>query len=1091
MVGMLGGLILSALTSTLLWAQATAQISGAVKDQTGAILPGVEVTVIQTETGQRRSVPTSETGAYILSNLPLGPYRLEASLPGFRTYVQTGIVLQVNSDPVINPILQVGQVAETVEVNADAAMVETRSTGVGTVIDNQRILELPLNGRQVTQLIVLAGMATPATGSPAANLNSVRRIPTMVIAVAGGSGEGLNYTLDGANHNEPYDNQALQLPFPDALQEFKVETGALAAQYGYHSNAAVNAVTKSGTNELHGNAFEFVRNGIFNARNFFAATRDTLKRNQFGGVLGGPIKRDKLFFFGGYQGTLERSDPPTSRAFVPTPAMLAGDFSAVTSAACNAGRPITLAASQGFVNNQISPSRFDPLALKLSSLLPTPTDPCGEVFFALKSNADQHDWVGRVDYQKSDKHSLFARTTITKRDKPTTYDGNDALTLSANAAAYRIYTLALGDTYLIGSGTINSFRVSSSRSTSIKPVDPFYSWAGLGARNVSPMAGTTIALSVTGNGFAVGGGGTVPNALRSGPHLNLVDDVSFIRGAHQVGFGVNYMHTMANWLGNNASRGSATFDGAVTGLSRADFLLGTTSSWSQGTPATWYQRQHYIGLYVQDTWKMNPRLTLNYGIRWEPYFAMSAKDKAWSHFDKALFDQNVHSTVFVNAPAGLIVPGDPQYTVGNAPHGSSYGKFVPRIGLAWDPQGNGRMTIRAAYGMFTDRRFFWSYTAFTTAPPYGNQTTLQNVKISDPWGTYPGGNPFPLYLSKDMVLPLSGTYSTHPFEYKPSYMNQWNLSIQRQLGTDWLLTANYLGNNTIHFPAAVQVNPGLFLGLGPCTIAGVSYTVCSTNGNLNQRRPLYLQNPDQGKYYAGISQLDDGGTANYNGFLLSVQKRLSRGVSVLANHTWSHCISDTWDAALTGGGVNISSVGRRNAYRGNCQNGDVRHAFNLSAVLQTPRFSNRTLGLIAGDWQLSPIIQARSAQFFSVTLGVDTALSGTANQVPNLVGNPYPSDQNINHWIDRAAFQTPAVGTYGTMSLHSMKGPNVFQFDWAVSRMFKIREGKSLQFRGEAFNILNHANFDTPVAALNSQTFGRIQTAGDPRILQFALKYVF
>src|SRR5262245_57945701 len=301
---MMGGvlaLLFVAFGCSSVWAQAisTAQISGTVKDQSGAILPGVEVTAIQTETGLRRSVPTNENGSYVLTSLPVGPYRFEASLPGFRTYVQSGIVLQVNSNPVINAVLEVGQVAETVEVQADAALVETQATGVGAVIDNQRIQELPLNGRQVSQLVILAGMSTPSTSVATSGLNSVRRIPTLVISVAGGTGEGLNYLLDGTNHTEAYDNQALQLPFPDALQEFRVETGASPAQYGYHSNATVNAVTKSGTNEFHGDLFEFVRNGSFNARNFFAARRDTLKRNQFGGVIGGPIKTNKLFFFAG------------------------------------------------------------------------------------------------------------------------------------------------------------------------------------------------------------------------------------------------------------------------------------------------------------------------------------------------------------------------------------------------------------------------------------------------------------------------------------------------------------------------------------------------------------------------------------------------------------------------------------------------------------------------------------------------------------------------------------------------------------------------------------------------------------------------
>src|SRR2546422_3738037 len=281
------GFLFSCAAWAAVWAQSTAQLSGTVRDQSGAVLPGVEVKATQTATGLERSVLTNETGSYILPNLPVGPYKLEASLSGFRTFAQTGIVLQVNANPVLNIVLEIGQVAVTVEVQADAALVEPRETGVGQVIDNVRVLELPLNGRQVTELIILSGAAVGG-GTQGTN----RTWPTDVISVGGGLNNGLSYILDGGTHNDPYGNLNLPLPFPDALQEFKVETSAVPAQYGQHSAGAMNAVTKSGTNDLHGSLFEFVRNKVFNARHAFAEQRHGLKRNQFGGVLGGPIVRD-------------------------------------------------------------------------------------------------------------------------------------------------------------------------------------------------------------------------------------------------------------------------------------------------------------------------------------------------------------------------------------------------------------------------------------------------------------------------------------------------------------------------------------------------------------------------------------------------------------------------------------------------------------------------------------------------------------------------------------------------------------------------------------------------------------------------------
>src|ERR1041385_463252 len=329
------------------WAQATAQISGNVADQSGAVLPGVEVKATQTDTGVSRTSITNETGSYVLSNLPLGPSRVEASLTGFRTFVQSGITLDVNSRPTVNVTLEVGQVSEQVEVQANANLVETRNVGVGNVIENQRILELPLNGRQVTDLITLAGgavqtgTATQTGGIPGA----------VAISVAGGFTFGVNYMLDGVTHMNLFDNLNLPYPFPDAMQEFKVETNGLNAQNGMHSGANVNAVTKSGTNEIHGDLFEFVRNGDFNARNFFALQRDSLKRNQFGGTVGGPIQKNKMFLFAGFQETLTRTDPVQSIAYVPTAELLAGDFTVFTSPACNGGRQVTLKAP--FVNNKL------------------------------------------------------------------------------------------------------------------------------------------------------------------------------------------------------------------------------------------------------------------------------------------------------------------------------------------------------------------------------------------------------------------------------------------------------------------------------------------------------------------------------------------------------------------------------------------------------------------------------------------------------------------------------------------------------------------------------------------------------------------
>ena len=359
----IGGLVFGCLFAcATIWAQAisTSQIKGTVQDPSGSVVPGADVTVTQTDTGIARNVTTGADGGYLFNELPVGPYQLQVTKAGFSKAVQSGIVLQINSNPTIDVTLKVGAASEQVVVEAAAAMVETQNSGVGQVIDQQRVVDLPLNGRQLTDLILL----TP--GANSSTLNGRPSYPSSVGVSIGGGGVGtVSYIMDGATHNDPLSNQGLPLPFPDAIQEFKVETSSLPAQYGYHSAGAVNVVTKSGGNEIHGDAFEFVRNYLFNARNSFQPLRDSLKRNQFGGTIGGPIRKNKLFFFGGYQGNIVKSSPTATVAYVPTADMLAGNFQTVTSTQCRASQ-LNLPASLGFTNNTISPSLFSPIALKLA-----------------------------------------------------------------------------------------------------------------------------------------------------------------------------------------------------------------------------------------------------------------------------------------------------------------------------------------------------------------------------------------------------------------------------------------------------------------------------------------------------------------------------------------------------------------------------------------------------------------------------------------------------------------------------------------------------------------------------------------------------
>lgn len=1100
------GFVSLALFASLAQAQSTAQINGTVRDAAGLAVPGSEIKVTQTATGLIRTATSGVDGAYTLTNLPIGPYVVEVSKEGFSKYVQSGIVLQVDSNPTIDAALKVGSVSDQITVQADATMVETHATGVGQVVDSQRVVEMPLNGRNATELIFLAGMANAAPGT--GSISSVRNYPTILISVAGGIPNGVTYQLDGANYNDSYNHLNLPLPFPDALQEFKVETGALSAQYGSHSAAAVNAVTKSGTNAFHGDAFDFFRNGDLNARDFFAPARDTLRRNQFGGTLGGPIKKDKLFFFLGYQGTEQRSDPGQAIAYVPTAAMRNGDFTGVTSPPCNSGKQITLPASAGFAGSIIAASRLNPAALKFAAGLPIPSDPCGKVQYGLLNDSTEHLSLVKVDYQLNEKQSIFGRAYVALLDIPTTFDGKNLLTANTAASHYRSASLVLGHTWLLTSSVVNSFRVGANRVDAPKISDNYGSWQSYGVNALSFIANNP-QISVGGNGFTIGGGSDIVGLANTGPNYNVVDDVSWLKGSHQFGFGANIEHELLNSKTGVNLAGTATFSGqALTGLSQADFLLGAASAWKQGGLGQYWDRSYDMALYVQDAWKITPRLLLSYGLRWEPFTPPYSKFGWFDHFLQSNFNNGTHSMVYPNAPAGLIFPGDSQWTSGNSIANNRFKQFLPRVGVVFDPKGDGKMTIRASYGRFVDRINLLGFTAYGQNAPWGSSLTLGAVNLSQPWAAFPGGNsPLPIPLT----APFNNfsAAASFPQDWRPTTVDSWNFSVQRQFGSDWLLTANYVGNHIIHLVTAGNVNPAQYYGLGPCTLNGpsgsVSYASCSTTANTNQRRVLYQQNPAQGQLYAVVGTLDDGGTGSYNAGYLAVQKRLSKGASVLANYTLSHCISDLWNAFPGNTGSSSITPGDRHHERSNCSGSDQRQVFNLSAVVQSPKFSNNMLRWLASDWQLSPVMKIKSSQFYTVTTGIDNALSGEGSQRPNL-GNAasiYPANQTVSSWMNpvaAGAFTSPAPGTYGNLGAFNLRGPGVFQLDTSLARTFRIREKQTLQLRVEAFNLPNHLNPSIPVAATNSPAFGQIQSdisgtsgllAGDPRIVQVALKILF
>ena len=1103
----------------------TAQISGTVRDQSGGVLPGVDVTVTQTDTGFTRSVVTDESGNYTLTNLPIGPYRLQASLAGFRSYQQTGIVLQVGSNPVIPVAMALGELTETVAVEAAAPLVETRSTSIGQVIENERIEELPLNGRNSADLIEIAGAVVRTETSSSRSVQGASG--GVGYSVAGGQAFGVAYLLDGALHNNPYDNFNLPLPFPDALQEFRVETSSQNAQNGFHSGASVNAVTKSGTNLFHGDAFEFARHHRFNATNPFNAVDpstgerrdDGLKRNQFGGTLGGPIITDRLFFFGAYQGTRTIERPSDDVRFVPTAAMLAGDFTQIASAACNTRGAVTLPAALGFVGNRINPALLSPASVRIAQQLPQTTDPCGRVGVTNPRNIKELQAIGRVDFQLSQNHSIFGRYMATTFFfAPPFAESGNILSTTIGGRDNLVQSTSLGDTMVLSNNTVNNLRFAMNRSAIHRTHVDFFGPNDIGLKSFSYLDDYML-MSVTG-GFNLGGG-TENDAVFTTDTYTIGDDVTMVRGDHQFGLGMQYAYWDSLSKANVRSPGTYSFDGNVTGIGLADFMIGRPFSFIQSAPNTLDNHQHYFGIYAQDTWKLAPTMTLNYGLRWEPWFPQQHDNGAVYNFSVDRFRAGQRSTVFPQAPPGFTYPGDEGFPNGKAGMHTVWSNITPRIGMAWDPNGDGRMSVRAGYGMnseFVNGQFFINA---ANAPPWGSEVRLTRPAIGPFDDVFVGTgvpNPFPITFDANAPFSLNGPYLSFPSDLDTTRVHSWNVSVQRQLGTDMAVSASYIGNYTTNLWDVVTGNPGTIpegaSATGPCTLNTLTGTRTFPNCSAVPldigvdgvgRRAIAQANPAIGRFIGFLDYFTDTGTQKYNGLLLSVQRRAANGINVGANYTLSKC-----EGHPSGGGgtANVASgymvpvpildppsddekERRLDADYGPC-NQDRRHIFAFTGTVLAPDFDNTALRMVASGWRLSGAFRAMSGAPLNLTTGADRALTGNPGlQRPNQVlEDPYGA-RTLTQWFNSQAFAQPALGTFGNAGRNAYEGPGSRNVDLSLVRSFRFADTHRIEARIEAFNAFNWFRWGNPVTNLSNQNFGRILSALEPRIMQFAMKYQF
>jgi len=1093
------------------WGQGAnvAGVNGLVSDSSGGAVVGAQVTATEAGTGVIHNAVSNNSGQYVLNNLPPGQYRFEAKANGFKDYVLTGLELQVGANVQVNVPMQVGAVTETIEVTGQAALVETKENAVAQVIDERRINDLPLNGRQATELILISGGASYGdsgdTGSK--TFSSSTRI-----SVAGGQGNGTAYLLDGGDNTETMSNVNMPFPFPDALEEFSVETSAVSSKFGTHPGATVNVVTKSGTNGWHGDVFEYLRNGDFNARNFFAPVHDSLKRNQFGGTFGSRLIKDKLFYFGGFQVTRNRSNPPTTITHIPNAASLTGDFGTLAGPGCQNNKTIQLVDPQNsnapFAGNQIPQSRLNPVALKISaSYLPATSDPCGQVVYGIRTTGDENQYLGKTDWVQSDKNRIFLRYFANSYQNPPVFDGKNVLTTTSPGNFELSQSAALGDTFVFGPGTVNTAHFTFNRIRDNRGPTPTAINPTLLGVNIYSAVPNFLLLSITG-GFSTFCGTCAPGHFNDTMY-QVSDDLDLIRGRHEISVGFNLIRSQNNTVSGFNENGNFTFNGTRTNLGLADFLLGTPSDFTQTNATPDDLRQWIASFYAQDSFKLNTKFTLNFGIRWEPLFSDPDKYGRGTSFNTAAFLAGQHSTVVKNAPAGLFFKGDAG--IPDAMWNGHLPNFAPRIGMVFNPHGDGRDTLRIGAAILYDSPETWFNERETTNPPYGTALDIPNPAggFTNPYQGFAGGNPFP--TGSNYIFPNAGVYINMPINPKPTYVANWNITYQRQLFKDWVVSATYLGNKTTHLWIAGEINPAVYVP-GSCTAGQFGLTAagpCSTTGNPNFRRVLYTANPTTGAAYASIDTADDGAVAHYNGLILSAQHRYAHNFTILANYTNSNCISDYDFGAALAGSTN-SQVHNRTADKGACIF-DVRHNFNVSGVAQSPKFANAWKNRLLSNWQIAPLIRAVSGSPYTVTSGVDNSRTGLGNDRPvQVLQNPYATNNNCSPapcylWTNAAAFQQNPVGTYGNVGRNALRGPGGFFLNTSISRIFKLNERFNLEARGEAFNILNHTNFvgaispagtGTSFSTINTNlnttaSFGKIASAFDPRIIQLALKLHF
>ena len=1058
-------LLLCAFGSSLMLAQSTTgTILGQVTDSSGAFVVNAQVTVTDTLTGEAHTITTNTQGQYVIPHLSVGVYRVESEAAGFKHSVRDGVILAVNEEARTDLLLQVGKNSESVEVHADTVQVNTYTPELGELVDSKKVVDLPINGRNVYSLLV------SLPGASNINAQTVPSRDNSTFVVNAGRATSNSCFIDGGFNNDVWRNQCSTPPNPDSIQEFRLLSSNSDVEFGRLPGAFMNIITKSGTNSFHGSAYEFLRNNDLDAGTSFENGVTPLKQNQFGFTAGGPVLKNKVFLFGSWEELRQNQAQNVNSVQVPTASERQGLFTAAGRMA-GTKEPIDPGTGKPFLNDNIFAGTLskDTVGTAIAVAIPTGNNADGTYTATAPANVKEWQYLLKGDYQFTKKQKFtvsWFQLNTTQGNEFAYY--NEFPGWGGRIDGVQQHNLVVNHTWTATNNLLNEARFNMMRRTTPwnmvdgKTLDQFgmnFKQGGLqdDPRPVAPRINvggrfTTGAWDAAGHDHSIGGS----------------DTVTWIKGKHNIKLGSFVMVGYYAETGSSTGGGWIQTFGDLTGNSLADLMLGYSSTFSEDSGDHPDESANYWHSFAQDTWQIAPRLTLTAGVRYEITTPL-----VWTVNYISSFNAGQQSTVFPNAPKGLLFYGDKGVSRAGRP--TPYNNIAPRIGVAYDPFGNGRTSIRAGYGLY----YMAAYGDGLRAPQPFVLTDNENADTSlvNPWAKK-GYNPFPYTVptgaAAQFQLPLGA--DVFAANATTPRLNQFNVTVQHQLTNNSSLQVAYVGNISRKMSGNVDKNNPVY---GPG----------ATLQNIDQRRPYYSLG------FQAIGTYETGFNADYNALQVVMNQRMSHGLSFNANYTWGKgtdiVSNDNYNGSL--GFTDSTNPGRDKGPT----DGLPHQIFNFSGTYNTPTFQNlgKAASMFLGGWQANAIISLHSGTPVNITSGYDSNMDGVNNDRPNQSGSP-----NTSHtkkptsvaWFSSAPFTVAPNGTYGNVGRNSLIGPRYINSDLSFFRLFPIYKEHQLQFRAELFNAFNHANLNNPNGNLASGSgFGKVTSATVGRIAQFGLKYSF